>query len=69
MAKWMWYPGSLELYHGMLLHNRRTHAKTYKNGEVLSNYYYPMWRVDSPRHNASLFKEATIIEGEVFEFY
>ena len=69
MAKWMWYPGSLELYHGMLLHNRRTHAKTYKNGEVLSNYYYPMWRVDSPRHNASLFKEATITEGEVFEFY
>ncbi len=68
MAKWMWYPGSLELYHGMLLHNRRTHAKTYENG-TKSVYYYPMWRVDSPKHNAFLFKEAQISKSEVFEFY
>ena len=69
MAKWIWYPGSLELYHGMLLHNRRTHAKTYPDGKVRSNYYYPMWRVDSPKHNSFLFKEAEISESEVFEFH
>ena len=72
MANWIWYPGSLELYHGMLLHNRRTHAKTYKNNErsdTRSIYYYPMWRVDSPKHNACLTKEATIDVPEVIEFY
>lgn len=69
MANWIWYPGSLELYHGMLLHNRRTHAKAYSNGKVISNYYYPMWRVDSAKHNSFLFKEATISESEVFEFH
>ena len=29
-AKWIWYPGSFELYHGMLLLNRRTSSKTYR---------------------------------------
>ncbi len=72
MAKWIWYPGSLELYHGMLLHNRRTYGKTYKNGEktdTRSLYYYPMWRIDAPRHNASLTKEAEIFQEETIEFY
>ncbi len=72
MAKWIWYPGSLELYHGMLLHNRRTHAKTYKNGknsDTRSIFYHPMWRVDGPRHNAILTKEAEIFESEVIEFF
>ncbi len=68
-AKWIWYPSSLELYHGMLLHNRRTSAKTNGNEKRKSIYYYPMWRVDGPRRNASLYKEATIDKEEVIEFY
>ena len=72
MAKWIWYPGSFELYHGMLLHNRRTYSKTYEdNGskKTKSVYYYPMWRVDAPRHNACLFKKATVKETETVEFF
>lgn len=68
-AKWIWYPGSFELYHGMLLTNRRTSAKTYKDGTRKSIYYYPMWRVDGPKRNAILFKEADIDREEVIEFY
>lgn len=72
MAKWIWYPGSFELYHSMLLHNRRTLSRTYKNAEssdTKSVYYYPMWRVDAPRHNACLFKRATIKAEETVEFH
>ncbi len=72
MAKWMWYPGSFELYHGMLLHNRRTHAKTYKDiggSSTKSVFYYPMWRVDGPKRNANLFKEADLDTSETIEFY
>ena len=68
-AKWIWYPGSFELYHGMLLMNRRTDAKTYPNGTRKSVYYYPMWRVDGPKHNAILYKEADTYREEVIEFY
>ena len=68
-AKWIWYPGSFELYHGMLLTNRRTNAKTYEDGSRKSIYYYPMWRVDGPKRNAILFKEADIDREEVIEFY
>ena len=68
-AKWIWHPGSFELYHGMLLHNRRTSNKTYKNGETKSVYYYPMWRIDSPQHNAILTKTATLDRTETVEFY
>ena len=59
-SKWIWHPGSFELYHGMLLHNRRTTNRTYSDGSVKSVYYYPMWRVVAPQHNAILMKEATI---------
>ena len=68
-AKWIWYPGSFELYHGMLLTNRRTSAKSYPNGTRKSIYYYPMWRVDGPKRNAILYKEADIDKEEVIEFY
>ena len=68
-AKWMWYPGNYELYHGMRLHNRRTSARVYENGERKSVYYYPMWRVDGPVRNTSLEMVATITEREVIEFY
>lgn len=68
-SKWIWYPGSFELYHGMLLHNRRTTTRTYENGERKSVYYYPMWRVDAPRHNAILIKTATTDKEEKIEFY
>ncbi len=68
-AKWIWYPGSLELYHGMLLTNRRTEARTLQDGTRKSVYYYPMWRVDGPKKNATLYKEADITEEETIEFY
>ncbi len=68
-AKWIWYPGSFELYHGMLLMNRRTSTKSYANGTRKSVYYYPMWRVDGPKRNAILYKEADIDREEVIEFY
>ncbi len=68
-SKWIWYPGSLELYHGMLLHNRRTSARAFDDGSVKSLYYYPTWRVDGPRHNSILLKTAEITERETIEFY
>ena len=68
-AKWIWQPGSFELYHGMLLHNRRTTNRTYSDGSVKNVYYYPMWRIDAPQHNAILTKKATIDKEEYIEFY
>ena len=68
-AKWIWYPGSFELYHSMLLHNRRTTSKTYKDGTRKSVYYYPMWRIDGPKHNAILQKHAIIDKPETIKFY
>ena len=68
-SKWIWYPGSFELYHSMLLHNRRTFAKSFDDGSVKSLYYYPMWRVDGPLRNSSLVKTAEITERETIEFY
>ncbi|MBQ8164165.1 MAG: alpha-rhamnosidase [Clostridia bacterium] len=68
-SKWIWYPGSFELYHGMLLHNRRTSSRAYEDGSVKSLYYYPMWRVDGPRHNSILIKTAEISKREIIEFY
>lgn len=69
MANWIWHPGSFELYHSMLLHNRRTTTRTYEGGTRKSIYYYPMWRIDGPRHNAILEKKATINKPEVLKFY
>lgn len=76
MAKWIWLPGSFELYHSMLLHNRRTRTRRYKKdtpsdrqGQTRSLYYPPMWRVDGPSHNACLEKTAEIFEPEVVELF
>jgi hypothetical protein len=66
--KWIWHPGSLELYHGMLLHNRRTTTR-HKDGKTKSVYYYPMWRIDAPIHNAILKKTAKIDKEETIEFF
>ena len=65
MAKWIWNPGDFELYHSMLLHNRRRTAGTYNNlnsgkRETNSAYHQPMWRVYGPRHDCALFKKAKI---------
>ena len=68
-AKWIWHPGSFELYHSALLHNRRTTSKTDKRGKRYSAYYYPMWRIDSPQLNAILEKRATIDKAEKIEFF
>ncbi len=68
-SKWIWHPGSFELYHSMLLHNRRTTTRTYEGGKRKSVYYYPMWRVDAPLHNAILEKTAKIEKPEVLEFF
>lgn len=73
MAKWIWLPGSFELYHSMLLHNRRTSARCYKNtaspieGETRSIYYHPMWVERGPEHNVMLAKEAVLDKEEVIE--
>lgn len=73
-AKWIWHPGSFELYHSMLLHNRRTRTRTYgsktpsdRAGQTRSLFYHPMWRVDGPCHNARLEKVATISKEETIE--
>ncbi len=68
-SKWIWHPGDFELYHSMLLHNRRTTTRTYQNGETKSVYYYPMWRIDAPTHNAILKKTATLDKEETIEFF
>ena len=66
-SKWIWHPGAFELYHSMLLHNRRTSAKTINNGnkvERRSVFYAPMWRADGPQHNAELTKTEVIDKDE-----
>ena len=55
MAKWIWYPGDFELYHSMLVHNRR---------EKRGMYYSPMWRVDSPHRNMRFYKIAVLEKPE-----
>lgn len=67
---WIWHPGAFELYHSMLLHNRRTSA----HGKMVdgnmgrrSVYYPPMWRADGPYRNAELKKTASIDKEEVIE--
>lgn len=64
---WIWHPGAFELYHSMLLHNRRTSAHTGQNGRK-SAYYPPMWRVDGPGHTAELTKKQAIEQDEIIEF-
>ncbi len=64
---WIWHPGAFELYHSMLLHNRRTSAHTGQNGRK-SAYYPPMWRVDGPGHTAELCKTEVIEKDEIIEF-
>lgn len=64
---WIWHPGAFELYHSMLLHNRRTSAhNSLVNGETKrrSIYYPPMWRIDGPSHNAELQKNAALEREE-----
>ena len=72
----MWHPGAFELYHSMLLHNRRTSSRVYKDddksnfkGMTKSCFYSPMWRCDGPARNAELKKTATITKEETIEFF
>ena len=75
MAKWIWLPGSFELYHSMLLHNRRTSARRYYDdasslkGQSRAIFYHPMWTVRGPEHNAILQKEAVLEREEVIELF
>lgn len=57
MANWMWYPDDFELYHAMLVHNRR---------ERRGDYYSPMWRVDAPHRNVRLYKIVELEKSEEF---
>jgi hypothetical protein len=59
-SKWIWHPGDFELYHSMLLHNRRT-----KTGL----YYPPMWRVDAPHRNVLLYRIANLEKPETITVY
>lgn len=67
---WIWHPGAFELYHSMLLHNRRTsaHGKMAEgNFGRRSVYYPPMWRADGPYRNAELKKTEYVDKEEVIE--
>ncbi|MBQ9511204.1 MAG: hypothetical protein IJR55_05885 [Clostridia bacterium] len=55
MAKWIWYPGDFELYHAMLVNNRR---------EKRGMFYSPMWRVDAPNRNMRFYKIAVLEKPE-----
>ena len=59
-SKWIWKPGDFELYHSMLLHNRRTFQGL---------YYPPMWRVDAPDRNVMLYKKAELEQTETLTVY
>lgn len=59
-AKWIWAPKAFELYHGMLVHNRRTIGGT---------YHPPMWRVDAPSRNLFLYKTAVLEKEETLVFH
>jgi hypothetical protein len=59
-AKWIWAPKAFELYHGMLVHNRRT---------ISGTYHPPMWRVDSPVRNVFLYKTAFLEKEETLIFH
>ncbi len=59
-AKWMWNAGDFERYHGMLLHNKRT-----KYGLFCA----PMWRIDVPSPNITVYKTATLTVPETLTVY
>lgn len=59
-SKWIWHPGDFELYHSMLLHNRRT---------KFGVYYPPMWRVDAPHRNVLLYKIVMLEKPEILTVY
>ena len=59
-SKWIWHPGDFELYHSMLLHNRRT-----QGGE----YYPPMWRIDPVHSTVILYKIAVLEAPEELTVY
>lgn len=59
-SKWIWKPGDFELYHNMLVHNRRTQQ---------SVYYPPMWRIDPPSTNVMLYKRSDLEEPETLTVY
>ncbi len=59
-SKWIWHPGDFELYHSMLLHNRRT---------KFGVYYSPMWRIDAPHSNVLLYRVINLEKPEEFTAY
>ena len=59
-SKWIWHPGDFELYHSMLLHNRRT---------KFGLYYSPMWRIDAPHRNVLLYRIINLEKPETITVY
>ena len=59
-SKWIWKPGDFELYHSMLVHNRRT---------IQGVYYSPMWRIDPPSPNVLLYKRRDLEKPETLTVY
>lgn len=59
-SKWIWKPGDFELYHSMLLHNRRT---------KFGLYYSPMWRIDAPARNVLFYKIVNLEKPETITAY
>ena len=59
-SKWIWHPGDFELYHSMLLHNRRS---------KFGLYYAPMWRIDAPHSNVLLYRIINLEKPETITVY
>ena len=57
-SKWIWYPDDFEMYHSMLLHNRR---------EVRGQYYSCFWELESPHKTVRVYKTAVLEKSEKFK--
>ena len=72
-SRWIWNDGDFELYHNMLLHNRRTMNILAREEDdargIRPINYNCMWKIFSPCTNLFLVKEATIDKTETIVFH
>ena len=55
-AKWIWYPSDFELYHNMILHNRREEY----------DYIFPvMWHIQRPESVCCFSREVTLQKEQI----
>ena len=72
-SRWIWNDGDFEIYHSMLLHNRRTTNILVRDDDesrgIRPEYYNVMWKVSAPSPTLSLIKRATIDKKETIVFH